>query len=266
MPGAGFVLWRCGAMRFGAVFLLSMLPRESTAVRPLERRAFARKPRRFALTFRTSLLRIAAIAACALSSASLYAQVTATAASVNVPTEDQRLDLSAGAAYSHFNPGYAHQVRAVNLLGWQGSATGWFSNRVGVEATVRGLYGTYDLPVNGFSLPKSSSMSEYLFLFGPSVRLYQSPRYTAGMHLLIGGTYGSFDSGYHSSGIQPAQIGVYNTQLATAYAIGGWADYKILPKFAIRFTADYQPTRYSGLNQNEFAGAVGIVYKLGHRK
>jgi hypothetical protein len=218
------------------------------------------------LTFRTSFLRIAAVAACALSAVAVQAQVTATAASVNAPTEDQRFDISGGAAYSHFNPGYAHQVRAINLIGFQGSATGWFSNLLGVEATMRGLYGTYDLPINGFNLPSTSPMSEYLFLFGPTVRLYQSPRYTAGMHLLVGGTYGSFDSAYHGSGIQPAQIGVYNSQLTTAYSVGGWADYKIMPKFAIRFTADYQPTRYSGLTQNEFEGAVGIVYKLGHRK
>ncbi len=202
--------------------------------------------------------------------ASSQAQITATAPAVAGATENQRFDIVGGAAYSHFNPGYAHQVRALNLLGWEGSATGWFGHVFGVEGTVRGVYGTYNLPANPYSaaptnLPATSPMSEYLFLFGPSLRLLQTDKYTAGMHVLGGGTYGTFDKGYSGSGIQPAQIGVYNTQLATAYAIGGWADYKVDPRFAIRFTADYQPTRYSGIGQNEFFGAVGIVYKIGRR-
>lgn len=200
----------------------------------------------------------------------LHAQVTATAPSVAGIAENQRFDIVGGAAYSHFNPGYAHQVQALNLLGWEGSATGWFSNTFGVEGTVRGLYGTYNLPVNPYSgpptnLPATSPMSEYLFLFGPSFRLLQTPKYTAGAHVLVGGAYGSFDKGYSGSGIKPQQIGIYNTQLATGYAIGAWGDYKLTQQLAVRFTGDYQPTRYSGLGQNEFFGAVGIVYKLGRR-
>lgn len=218
------------------------------------------------MTFRNLVLRTAAFAACALSASSIQAQVTATAPAVAGASDTQRFDILGGAAYSHFNPGFAHQVRATNLLGWQGSVTGWFSNLVGLEATARGLYGTYDLPINIYTLPATSSMSEHLFLFGPSFRLYQSEKYTAGAHVLVGGTYGSFDKGFQGSGIQPRQIGIYNNQLATAFAIGGWADYKVAPRFAIRFTADYQPTRYSSIGQNEFFGAVGIVYKIGHRK
>ncbi len=202
--------------------------------------------------------------------ARLQAQVTATAPAVAGTTENQRFDIVGGAAYSHFNPGYAHQVQALNLLGWEGSATGWLSSVFGVEATARGLYGTYNLPANPYSvapinLPATSPMSEYLFLFGPSLRLLQRDKYTAGAHVLVGGAYGTFDKGYSGSGIQPAQIGVYNTQLATAYAVGGWADYKVDSQFAVRFTGDYQPTRYSGIGQNEFFGAVGIVYKIGRR-
>jgi hypothetical protein len=222
--------------------------------------------RRYALTLRTSFLRLAALAAGALFAPMLHAQITATApASVVGTLDNQRFDFEGGAAYSHFNPGYAHQVRAINLVGWEGGVTAWFNNRFGLEGTVRGLYGNYTLPNNDDNLPPTSDMSEYLFLFGPTVRLVEKDRYTAGMHLLIGGAYGTFDKGYDNANVQPFQIGVYNNQLAFAYAIGGWADYKVLPNWAVRFTADYQPTRYAGLTQNEFTGAVGIVYKFGHR-
>lgn len=220
------------------------------------------------MTLQKTFLRGAALAASALFSLSLHAQITATAPAVIGTAENERWDIFGGAAYSHFNPGYAHQVRATNLVGWQGSATGWFSGYLGLEATARGVYGTYTIPAytQGYVLPATSKMSEYLFLFGPSFRLYQSPKYTAGAHVLIGGTYGSFDQGFQGTGIQPFQVGVYNSQLAMAYAIGGWGDYKLGTKFAVRFTGDYQPTYYSGRGQNEFFGALGIVYKLGHRK
>ncbi len=222
------------------------------------------------MTFCNRLVRTALFAAGALASPVLHAQVTATAPAEPVSaTEDKRFDLMGGAAYSHFNPGYAHQVRATNLLGWQGSATGWFSPLLGVEATFRGAYGTYTLPVNvvDFGITATSSnMSEHLFLFGPSFRFYQKPKYTAGLHVLIGGAYGSFDQAFHGSGIQPFAVGVYNNQLAPAFAIGGWADYKATPQFAVRVNADYQPTHYGGQGQNEFVGSVGIVYKVGRRK
>ncbi len=200
-------------------------------------------------------------------SARLRAQVVATAPVSNEPDESQRFDIMGGAAYSHFNPGYAHSVQAINLLGWEGSVTGWFSKSVGVEATARGLYGTINLPPTAVASLgiKTSDMSEHLFLFGPSARFYRTQRITAGGHLLIGGAYGSFDKGFAGTGAQPFTYGIYNNTLAFASAIGGWAGYALTPKLSVRFTADYQPTRYGGTTQNEFAGVVGIVYKLGHR-
>ena len=197
----------------------------------------------------------------------LHAQIVATAPASNEPEEGQRFDVMGGAAYSHFNPGYAHRVQAINLLGWDASVTTWVSNTVGIEATGRGLYGTINLPANAVSDLgiKTSDMSEHLFLFGPSARLYRRERLTAGGHILIGGAYGSFDKGFSGTGAQPFTYGVYNNTLAFAGAIGGWAGYAVTPKISVRFVADYQPTRYGGTTQNEFAGTIGIVYKMGHR-
>ena len=218
------------------------------------------------MTFQNPFLRMAMLAACALLAPALHAQITATAAPIAGSTENERFDISGSAAYGHFNPGYAHQVRATNLVGWQGSFTTWFSRRLGVEATARGLYGNYQVPSNFYNVPTGSSpMSEHLFLFGPSFRLLNTARYTAGVHVLAGGAYGSFDKNFSNTGVQPFQIGVYNNQLASAYAVGGWADYKLTDKLAVRATADYQPTRYSSIGQNEPFVAVGVVYKWGKR-
>ncbi len=222
------------------------------------------------MTFRNLRLRTALVAASALAALQLHAQITANAPAEPVSvTEDQKLEILGGAAYAHFNPGFATQVEATNLLGWEGGVTGWFSPLFGIEGTARGVYGNYTLPAAISSYPSitntTSSLSEHLFLFGPSFRLYQSQKYTAGFHVLVGGAYGSFDQGFQGSGIQPFQVGVYNNQLALGYALGGWADYKVYPHFAVRFTADYQPTRYGHQGQSEFFGAIGIVYKIGHR-
>ncbi len=219
------------------------------------------------MTFQNTLLRTAALAACALFAPVLHAQVMATAAPIAGSDDNERFDVSGSAAYGHFNPGYAHQVRATNLIGWGGDITMWMSRRFGLEAAGRGLYGNYQIPNNFYNVPTGNShMYEHLFLFGPSMRLYSSQRYTAGVHALVGGAYCVFDNGYAGTGVQPFQIGVHNNQLASAYAVGGWADYKLNAKWGVRLTADYQPTRYTGIGQNEPFVAVGVVYKWGLRK
>ena len=212
----------------------------------------------------------AILAPCALllspfAATALHAQVIATAPATVGTESPQRFDIFGGAAYSHFNPGYSHQVRATNLEGWNASVTTWFTHAYGIEATARGFYGNYIIPNNAYGITGNSSMSEHLFLFGPSFRLLRTEKYTAGMHVLVGGAYGTFDKGFAGTGIQPFAVGVYNNQLAFAAAVGGVADYALTPRFAVRVTGDYQPTRYGNTTQNEFVGAVGVVYKIGTR-
>jgi hypothetical protein len=192
---------------------------------------------------------------------SAHAQVTATAPVAEQPQYTNRWDIYGGAQYSHFNPSPGRNFQALNLLGWNGSATVYFRPVWGIESSVRGLYGTINVPQNQYNV-STSKMSEHLVLFGPNFRLYRRPNYAAGLHVLIGAAYGSFDSGF-PSGIQPNLVGVYNNKLAFGAAVGGWYDYNLTPRFSVRAIADWQPTRYGYTMQNEFAGSVGIVYKLG---
>jgi hypothetical protein len=189
------------------------------------------------------------------------AQVTATAPVTEQPQYTNRWDVYGGAQYSHFNPSPGRNFQAVNLLGWTGSAVVYFRPVWGIEASARGLYGTYDPPTNQYGVG-NTDMSEHLFLFGPNFRLYRRASHAAGIHTLFGAAYGSFDKGY-PSGVQPILIGVYNNKLAFGAALGGWYDYNLTPRFSVRVIGDWQPTRYGYTVQNEFAGSVGIVYKLG---
>lgn len=208
---------------------------------------------------------ILAICACFVASLSLHAQVQATAPVTTLPQYEQRFDLYGGYSYSHFNPGTSRGVQAINLNGWNGDLTAWFKQLFGLEFSVRGYYGTIIVPPNGFDISKSN-MSEHLFLVGPNFRLYRRENYAAGFHVLIGAANGSFDDGFKNSSIQPSQLAIYNNKVAFGAAVGAWGDYNLNPKWAVRGTADWQPTRYGFSAQNEFAGTVGIVYKFGTLK
>jgi hypothetical protein len=194
----------------------------------------------------------------------MQAQVTATAPAAEASQYGQRWDLYGGAQYAHLNPGIGagNAMKAVSLLGWQGSATVWFRPLWGIEASARGVYGNLVVPGNDLGVPTNPPMSEHLFLFGPSFRLYRSPKITVGMHGLIGAAYGVFSSGF-PPGITPQEVGIYNDKLAFGYVVGGTADYNVTPQWGVRFIYDWQPTHYGFSQQNEFAGSVGIVYKLG---
>ncbi|HVW78117.1 MAG TPA: hypothetical protein VHB45_10935 [Alloacidobacterium sp.] len=204
---------------------------------------------------------LALLATFAFSSA-LNAQVQATAPVTTIPQYEQRWDLYGGFSYSHFNPGIGRGVQAINLMGWNGDATAWFKQLFGLEFSARGYYGTINVPLNSANITKSD-MSEHLFLVGPNFRILRKENYAVGFHVLLGAADGSFDQGFKGTGIQPNQLGLYNNKVAFGAAVGSWADYNLNPKWAVRFTADWQPTHYGYSTQNEFAGTAGIVYKLG---
>ena len=209
-----------------------------------------------------SVRAVLAICACLFAPLSLHAQVQATAPVTTLPQYQEGWDLYGGFSYSHFNPGTSRGVQAINLTGWNGDLTRWFGQLFGLEVSVRGYYGTIDVPPNGYNI-STSDMSEYLFLIGPNFRILRRENYTVGGHVLIGAANGSFDEGFKGSGIQPFNLAIYNNKVAFGAAVGTWADYNLNPKWSVRVTADWQPTRYGFSTQNEFAGTAGIVYKFG---
>lgn len=197
-----------------------------------------------------------------LSAASARAQVTAAAPVTLAPQYNDRWEVYGGAQYSHFNPGRGRSVAATNLLGWNGTLTTYVRPVWGIEASARGLYGDMTVPPNPYNVPASPAMSEHLFLFGPTFRIFREQNYAAGFHVLVGGAYGSFDKDF-PQGVTPNQVSIYNNKLAFGAAAGAWGDYNLNATWAVRVIADYQPTRYGYATQNEFAGSVGIVYKFG---
>lgn len=199
-----------------------------------------------------------------IAQARLHAQVTATAPEEETPQYAQRWDFFGGAQYAHFNPSPESGVHAINLLGWQASATVWMRTRFGIEANARGEYGTMDIPVNAYGVAPTAPMSEHLILFGPDYRMMMHPHFDLSMHALIGAAYGSFSDGF-PHGVVPQDVGIYNDKLALGLAVGPSVDYNLTPQISVRLIPEWQPTHYGFPWQNEFAGSVGIVYKIGHR-
>ncbi len=192
------------------------------------------------------------------------AQVVATAPETEGSQYAERWDFYGGAQYSHFNPSPGRNVQAINLLGWNGSATAWLHSTWGIEGTARGLYGNLVVPANTEGIPASPPMTEHLFLFGPNFRILRKPSFTFGMHSLVGAAYGVFDSGF-PKGTQPQDVDIYNDKLALGLAIGAWADFNLSSRLSVRVITDWQPTHYGFPWQDEFAGSAGIVYKFGSR-
>ena len=197
-----------------------------------------------------------------LPAAGAYAQVTATAPVTEAPEYNNRWDIYGGAQYSHFNPGPGRNIHANNLLGWNATLTAYLRPLWGIEMGTRGLYGNMSVPANPYNVPASPRMSENLFLFGPTFRFIRRDTWAAGMHVLVGAAYGSFDKDF-PQGISPNQVGIYNNKLAFGAAVGAWSDYNLSTNLSVRIIADYMPTHYGYTRQNEFAGSVGIVYKFG---
>jgi hypothetical protein len=212
-------------------------------------------------------LLFAAIAALLLPALHLHAQVTAVAAQTEDPDYSNRWDVFGGAQYSHSNPSPGDQMKAINLTGWNATLTYWARPAFGIEATTRNLYGTIDVPPQaaGYDIT-NYPMSEHLFLFGPTARFIRRPKFDAGMHLAIGAAYGIFDDfNTNPYSIRPLTLDIYDDKLAFGLAVGAFSDYNVTPKWSVRVYTDWQPTHYGYSRQDEFAGALGIVYKFGWR-
>lgn len=191
-----------------------------------------------------------------------HAQVTAVAPVTLLPQYNYRWEVYGGGQYSHFNPSPGPNIHATNLVGWNGTATVYIRPVWGLQASARGVYGSMSVPQNPYGIVASPKMSENLFLFGPTFRMFRGEKYAAGFHTLIGAAYGSFDKDF-PKGVQPNVVNIYNNKLAFGAVIGWWTDYNLSPRLAIRGIADYQPTRYGYALQSEFAGSLGVVFKFG---
>src|SRR5260370_9736228 len=98
------------------------------------------------------------------------------------------------------------------------------------------------------------------FLLGPDLRVVTSPKDALGLHLLLGGTYGIFDTDL--KGVHPNTVGLYDNQLAFAMSLGASYDYNLTSKLSVRVATDFQPTFYRASAQSPFAVTFVVFSNL----
>jgi len=91
-------------------------------------------------------------------------------------------------------------------MGSTGQATVWIRPVYGFTLLARTFSGSATLQPNVFNLT-SPGIRESLFLLGPDFRVMKSPKAALGLHLLLGGTYGIFDTDL--KGVHPNTVGLY---------------------------------------------------------
>jgi opacity protein-like surface antigen len=126
------------------------------------------------------------------------------------------------------------------LNGWAASLEGKVFPLVGIVADFSGHYGT----------PEGVSTKEYNFLFGPRVS-FSLQKFRPFAHALFGVSH-----------INTSVATFSSSQSAFGYALGGGADYKVIPLFSARLQVDYLPTRFSNTTQKNIRFSTGLVFNF----
>lgn len=194
---------------------------------------------------------------------------------VATPIQYPRLELFGGGTYAEaglFNAGHW-----AGLYGWDASLAANLTHWLGFVVEGGQYYGTSKIPTGtqapfpncGVFCPTTTptfdvKTREYNILFGAQFSRRKYERWTPFGELLYGhqGTRG-----------QATAVGTEFTEIGTGRALvaGGGADFKINPRFALRFKADYFQTGTDFAiggkkKQDNFRFSVGVVIRRVHKK
>lgn len=187
------------------------------------------------------------------------------------PPKYARLELFGGYVYGMtdlFNSG-----RVARPQGWNGSFGINAASHLGFVFEANGLYGTSKIPIavpapfpecppfcpNGTSTFNVDTKN-YNYLFGVQIPFRRSGRFTPFFEVMFG-----------HAGVRGEARSIDGTKFAEVSGGlgllgGGGVDYKINPRFALRFKADYYQTRLFNLKQDNAQFSVGLVIRTVRKK
>lgn len=165
-----------------------------------------------------------------------------------------------GGGYLRFRPGSS--LQKINESNWNVGLTDYFAGKLGVTADFRGYYGTTYTNVNEFQV-FSPSISQYTFMAGPQLRLYEGQHWAWSGNVLAGIGHGNFGTG--TGGLPPSLIGLYSDSNVVNVSVGASLDYNLGPGLAIRLTPNYLLTDYGSELQHNVGFNAGIVYRFGRQ-
>jgi hypothetical protein len=165
-----------------------------------------------------------------------------------------------GGGYLRFSPGPS--LQHMNESAWNVGVTDYIAGKIGVTADFRGYYGTTFTYVNQFQV-FSPSISQYTFLAGPQVRLFEGQHWGWSANALVGVGHGNFSTG--TGGFPSTLVGLYPDGNSFNLSLGVPIDYNLGPGFAIRLTPNYLMTDYGSELQHNLGFNIGAVYRFGRQ-
>ena len=193
---------------------------------------------------------------------------------------NHRWDLYGGIGYTNFLAG-PQLIQRSNLGGWEAAATYWLGWHWGIAADARQYIGTSGVfpnanggMYNPVCPPRNQScydnptitgprIMQYFFTAGPEYRMFRRDRASATVHALFGDAWGIFDAA-NLHGIDPATIGLFETQHTLGGAFGGTFDYNYSPRIAFRVQSELLYTHFGGTAQQNFGFSIGPIFRLGY--
>lgn len=166
-----------------------------------------------------------------------------------------------GGGYLRFRPGSTLQRNSES--DWNVGLTDYIAGKLGVTADFRGYYGTTYTNINQFQV-FAPSISQYTFMAGPQMRLFEGQHWGWSAFALAGVGHGNFGTG--TGGLPPTLIGLYPDGNALNVTAGASVDYNLGPGLALRLTPNYLLSRYGSDTQNNLGFNAGVVYRFGRQK
>lgn len=175
-------------------------------------------------------------------------------------TYSHKYELYFGGGYLRFRPGSS--LQHINESAWNVGITDYNWGKIGLTADFRGYYGTTFTGINEFQ-KFAPSISQYTFMAGPQVRLFEGQHWAWAANVLVGGGHGNFGTG--TGGLPPTLIGLYPDATVVNLSVGVPIDYNLGPGLAIRLTPNYLMTDYGSELQHNLGFNAGIVYRFGRQ-
>lgn len=176
-------------------------------------------------------------------------------------TYGHRWEVGGGGGYLRFRTG-EFQRQANEVTFWVSTMYA-INPKFGVQAEVRGAYGTAQVGNLTTFLPYNPKVSEYAFMAGPSYRFLKREKYSISGFAEAGAGLGKFAG--DSKGFSARDIGVWTGDYAAAFTVGANLDYNLYPNLALRLTPTYLGTTFGGTIQNSKGINAGLVYRFGKR-
>ena len=165
-----------------------------------------------------------------------------------------------GGDYLRFRPGDV--LQHINEAGWHVGITDYAFGKIGITADGRGYYGVAYTGRNQYGVYQPS-ISQYTFMAGPSVRVFEGLHWGWTGQVLVGVGHGNFGTG--TGGLPPELIGLYKDGNAFNLNVGTSVDYNLSPGLALRLTPNFLLSTYGGSTQTNLGFTAGVAYRWGRQ-